>query len=78
MLSKCIDRASKNDELDVWEFKEGFESHVREWIQRLREGFLSLRQIETLIAYRKETLANERDVEDIQYLPWPVLEVVVV
>jgi hypothetical protein len=60
VLSKCIDRASKNDELDVWEFKDGFESHVREWIKRLRDGFLSLRQVETLIQHRKKTLANER------------------
>ena len=59
VLSKCIDRASKNDELDVWEFKEGFESHVHEWLNRLRQGFLSLRQVETLIQHRKKTLANE-------------------
>ena len=61
VLSKCIDRASKADELDVWEFKEGFESHVREWINRLRQGYLSLRQVETLIQHRKKMLAKERD-----------------
>jgi hypothetical protein len=60
VLAKCIDRASKNDELDVWEFKDGFEHQVREWLNRLRQGFLSLRQVETLIQHRKKTLANER------------------
>jgi DNA-binding transcriptional MerR regulator len=68
VLSKCIDRASKNDELDVWEFKEGFEPHVREWIKRLREGYLSLRQVETLIQHRKKTLANERKAQKYQGL----------
>ena len=65
VLSKCIDRASKSDELDVWEFREGFEPHVREWIKRLREGFLSLRQVETLIQHRKKTLA--KDAEAVKY-----------
>jgi hypothetical protein len=61
VLAKCISRVSKDGELDVWEFREGFESHVREWIKRLRDGFLSLRQVESLIDHRKKTLAKERD-----------------
>ena len=61
VVAKCIDRVSKANETDVWEFKDGYEAHVREWIQRLREGFLSLRQVETLITYRKKMLATERD-----------------
>ena len=68
VLAKCIDRVSKGNELDVWEFREGFESHVREWIKRLREGFLSLRQVETLIAHRKKTLASERKAHKYQGL----------
>ena len=42
VLARCIVRQSKNDELDVWEFKEGYEAHVREWIKRLRDGYLVL------------------------------------
>jgi hypothetical protein len=68
VLSKCIERASRSDELDVWEFKDGFESHVREWIKRLRDGFLSLRQVETLIQHRKKTLGNERKAQKYQGL----------
>jgi hypothetical protein len=59
-IATCIDRVSKSDEVDVWEYKDGYESHVREWLNRLREGFLSLRQIETLIQHRRKTLAAER------------------
>ncbi len=61
VMAKCISRVSKDGELDVWEFREGFESQVREWIKRLREGFLSLRQVESLIEHRKKTLAKERE-----------------
>ncbi len=61
VMAKCISRVSKDGELDVWEFREGFESQVREWINRLRAGFLSLRQVESLIEHRKKMLAKERD-----------------
>jgi hypothetical protein len=61
VLAKCISRVSKDGELDVWEFREGYEAHVREWINRLRQGFLSLRQVETLIKHRRKVLENERD-----------------
>jgi hypothetical protein len=60
VLYRCIDRQSKNDELDVWEYKDGYETHVGEWVKRLREGYLSYRQVEKLIEYRKKTIAQEK------------------
>ena len=60
ILAKCIYRASKDDELDIYDFKEGFEAHVRDWVIRLRQGHLASRQIETLIEYRKKVLADEK------------------
>jgi len=63
VLARCISRVSRNDELDVWEPKSGFESPMRDWIKRLREGYLSYRQVEKLIEHRKKTLANERKAE---------------
>jgi hypothetical protein len=68
VLYRCIDRQSKNDEIDVWEFKDGFEAHVREWLKRLRDGHLSYRQIEKLIDFRKKTLAAERKAQKFQGL----------
>jgi hypothetical protein len=60
IIAKCISRASKADETDVYDFKEGFEPHVREWVKRLREGYLSCRQVETLIEYRRKRMTDER------------------
>jgi hypothetical protein len=68
VLARCIVRQSKNDELDVWEYKDGYEAHVRQWIKRLRDGYLSYRQVEKLIDFRKKTLADERKAHKYQGL----------
>jgi hypothetical protein len=68
VMAKCADRVSGKDEIDVWEFKDGYEAHVREWVTRLREGFLSLRQVESLIKYRAKVLAAEKKAAKFQGL----------
>jgi hypothetical protein len=60
VLAKCIKKVSGKKELDTWEFAPHFEAHVREWIIRLREGYLSMRQVEQLISHRKTVIANEK------------------
>jgi hypothetical protein len=60
VLAKCVKKASKGNELDVFEFNDGFEPYIREWINRLREGYLSMRQVDSLIAWRKKVVAEEK------------------
>jgi hypothetical protein len=60
VMAKTITRVSKDGELDCWEFKPGYEPSVRDWVDRLRRGVLSLRQVETAIEHRGKVLAHER------------------
>jgi hypothetical protein len=68
VLAKCISRASKNDELDVWEYRDGYESWSRDMINRLRKGELSIRQVEKLYDTRKKNLADAKKREKYQGL----------
>ena len=59
-LAKCILRVSKNDETDVWEYRDGYEDWARDKIARLRRGELSIRQVERLFDARKKQLADAK------------------
>jgi macrodomain Ter protein organizer (MatP/YcbG family) len=59
-LVSCIKRVSKPGELDVYEYNEGFESNVRSWTVKLRNGDLTNNQVQALIAARKKFLAAEK------------------
>jgi hypothetical protein len=60
VLVPCIKRVSKKDEMDVYEYNEGFEASVRDWVKRLRGDQLSISQVERLIKARKKFLADEK------------------
>jgi hypothetical protein len=61
LLVKVIDRPSKSNpnELDTWEYKDGYEDWTRSMIKRLRAGELSVRQIEKLMTAKKKALADD-------------------
>jgi hypothetical protein len=61
VLSAYIKRVSKDDEMDVWEFTDGFESTMRDLLERLRKGTLSGTQAEALLKHRKSVLKKERE-----------------
>jgi hypothetical protein len=61
VFSAYIKRVSKDDELDVWDFAEGFEASVRDLLGRLRQGTLSGAQAEALLKHRKQVLKQEKD-----------------
>src|SRR5262249_40659860 len=61
VLSAYIRRVSKDNEMDVWEFTDGFEATVRDLLDRLREGTLSGSQAEALLKHRKQVLKKERE-----------------
>ena len=56
-----IKRVSKDGEMDVWKFVDGFESTVRDLLDRLRRGSLSGPQAEALLKHRKQVLKKERE-----------------
>jgi hypothetical protein len=61
VLARCIDRVSGQNELDTYEFKPGHEASCREWIIRLRNGQLSVRQVTALVkTHRKAVKYNLR------------------
>jgi hypothetical protein len=60
VLAKSISRVSKNDELDVWEYRDGYETWARDMVNRLRRGELSIRQVERLLDARKKNLADAK------------------
>jgi hypothetical protein len=60
-LAVCIDRVSKPSELDVYEFKSGYEAKVRGWIKSLRAGDLTNNQTEAFIASHKKFLALQKE-----------------
>ncbi len=61
VFSAYIRRVSKDDEMDVWEFSDGFEATVRDYLDRLRKGTLSGSQAEALLKHRKLVLKKERE-----------------
>jgi hypothetical protein len=60
ILAKCISNTGKRNELDVYEYKNGYEANSRYWITRLRADQLSCRQLEALYKHRGVVLENER------------------
>jgi hypothetical protein len=68
VLAKLTSRVSKDGELDLWEYKDGYEMKSREWINRLRKGELSIRMVEKLIGARKKQLTDERKAAKYQGL----------
>jgi hypothetical protein len=60
VLEKCISRVSKNEELDVWEYRAGFEDWSRDKIERLNGGELSIRQVERLLDAKRKQIADAR------------------
>ena len=66
VLAKCISRVSKDNELDMWEYKVGYEAKVREWIVALRADKLVISQLKVLIDHRAAVLAAERKAERYQ------------
>ena len=61
VLVRCIDRVSKKNENDVFEYKPGMESVSREMILRLRKNELSVSQVGALIDYHEKRLAQEKE-----------------
>ena len=61
VLVRCIERVSKKDENDVFEYKPGMESVSREMIIRLRKNELSVAQVGALIDYHEKRIAQEKD-----------------
>ncbi len=61
ILAKTISNSSKKNEIDLYEYKEGYEAYSRDWIKRLRADQLSCRQLEALYKHRGVVLENERN-----------------
>jgi hypothetical protein len=59
VLVKCTHKVSGDKELDVWEFNQGYEANVRDWVSRLRNGHLSVRQVIALIEHRGKVIEAE-------------------
>jgi hypothetical protein len=68
VLAKCITRVSKDNEVDMWEYKSGYEAKVREWIVSLRADKLVISQLKVLIEHRANVLAAERKAAKYQGL----------
>src|SRR5262249_33993284 len=49
MLAGFISRVSPQDNLDVWEYRDGFESKVRDMVARLRRGDLTTAMAKALL-----------------------------
>jgi hypothetical protein len=60
-LDDCIEKQSGQDEQDIWEFKVGFEGPVREWVNRLRDGELSVTKVRALIKRQHAILAKQAE-----------------
>ncbi len=61
ILAKTISNTSKKNEIDLYEYKEGYEGYSRDWIKRLRADQLSCRQLEALYKHRGVVLESERN-----------------
>jgi len=59
-LARLISRASKKDEIDVWEYVPGMEAFSRQMVRRLRNNEISVRQLDALIEFQKQRIENER------------------
>jgi hypothetical protein len=59
-LGKCVSRTSKNEELDVWEYRDGYEVWARDMLKRLRAGQLSIRQLDALHDAKKKAFADAK------------------
>ena len=68
VMAKCITRVSKDNELDMWEYKAGYEMKVREWVVSLRADKLVISQLKVLIEHRANVLAAERKAAKYQGL----------
>jgi hypothetical protein len=62
ILAKCISKTSKANELDAWDFREGYEAWTRDIIKRLRDSSapLSVRQVESLYKAKVKQLADAK------------------
>src|SRR5262249_9058402 len=62
ILARSISKVSKPDELDSWDFKDGYEAWTREMIKRLRDTSapLSVRQVESLYKAHVKRLADAK------------------
>jgi hypothetical protein len=60
VLAKVISRASKANELDSWDYREGYENWTRSMVKRLRAGELSVRQLERLLDAKKKALTDAK------------------
>ncbi len=62
VLVKCVSKTSKANELDAWDFREGYEAWTRNMIKRLRDESapLSVRQVESLFKSRTKALADAK------------------
>ena len=58
-LIVCLENLTKDGkELDVWEFKAGWEERVRSWVKRLQDGSLSIVSLKAVIAYQEKVMDN--------------------
>jgi hypothetical protein len=67
-LAKCVYRASKDNELDVWDVREGYEPFLRDSIKSLRNAQLSGRQVDRLYDAHKQRMADAKKREKYQGL----------
>jgi hypothetical protein len=63
VLASKIRRVSGKSEMDQWEFHDGWEPYVREYIKSLRACSLSLAGLKLLISQRENELEAEKDRE---------------
>jgi hypothetical protein len=61
VLASKLRRVSGKSETDEWDYKEGWESYVREYVKSLRAGTLSLNSLKRLIDQREAELQTEAD-----------------
>jgi hypothetical protein len=61
MLAKLINRASKKDEVDVYEYDHGYEGFSRSMIARLQRGDISVRQLDARIKAERKRVEDERE-----------------
>jgi hypothetical protein len=67
-LASCIGNVEKKGELDVYEYKSGFEPVMRDWTKKLRAGDLTNNQVKALIDSRKKHLAAVKAHAEMQGL----------
>ncbi len=60
-LTKLLSRVSRDDEGEMWDFKEGEEALARDLIDRMRAGTIVVRQMEALIEHHRGLAKAERE-----------------